>query len=166
MKIYHIVAVSKNNVIGKDGDLPFKIPGDLKRFKELTMNHAVLMGRKTWESLPKKFRPLKGRRNLIVTRTSREPEDEEVWFSTIQRAIDFAELEDYSELYIIGGGQIYQETFDIVDEIRMTLWNEDVEGNVFYQHGGEQDIIESMKEYRITYEEDMGTHKYIDWVLR
>lgn len=149
--------MSKNGVIGKEGDLPFKIPGDLKRFKELTLNHAVLMGRKTWDSLPEKFRPLSDRFNIVLTR------DEEVKYpdgvcidSNIEDAIGRAKWAGYSELYIIGGGEIYAQTIDLVHEVRMTIWNEEIEGDTFYPdmpYGGWYEI----------YEEDKGTHIYKDF---
>ena len=65
-----IAAVAKNGVIGKDNRLPWHLPADLRHFKALTTGHAVIMGRKTWESLPEKFRPLPGRQNIVVTRNA------------------------------------------------------------------------------------------------
>ena len=65
-----IAAVARNGIIGKDNALPWHLPADLRHFKALTTGHTVIMGRKTWESLPEKFRPLPGRRNIVVTRNA------------------------------------------------------------------------------------------------
>src|SRR3989344_7248852 len=89
MSITLIAAISKNNVIGTEGRLPWHIPEDLKRFKTLTVGKVVLMGRKTWESIPEKFRPLPGRTNVVVTRQADFPLPEKtIRASSVEEALN------------------------------------------------------------------------------
>ena len=122
-----IAAASTNNVIGFDNKLIWNIPKDLKRFKELTQGHSVIMGRKTFESLPS---PLPKRRNIVVTRNKDySPEGIEV-FSSIEDAID-ACREDLQP-FIIGGGEIYSQTINLVDKIELTRVYKDYQGDAFF----------------------------------
>ena len=122
-----IVAASANNVIGFDNKLIWNIPKDLKRFKELTQGHSVIMGRKTFESLPS---PLPNRRNIVVTRNKDySPEGIEV-FSSIEDAMD-ACREDLQP-FIIGGGEIYSQTINLVDKIELTRVYKDYQGDAFF----------------------------------
>ena len=122
-----IAAASTNNVIGFDNKLIWNIPKDLKRFKELTQGHSVIMGRKTFESLPN---PLPNRRNIVVTRNKDySPEGIEV-FSSIEDAID-ACREDLQP-FIIGGGEIYSQTINLVDKIELTRVYKDYQGDAFF----------------------------------
>ena len=122
-----IAAASTNNVIGFDNKLIWNIPKDLKRFKELTQGHSVIMGRKTFESLP--F-PLPNRRNIVVTRNKDySPEGIEV-FSSIEDAIDVCR-EDLQP-FIIGGGEIYSQTINLVDKIELTRVYKDYQGDAFF----------------------------------
>ena len=110
-----IVAIAQNGVIGKDNQLLWHLSDDLKRFKALTTGHTVVMGRKTYDSLP--FRPLKNRRNIIISRNMPEGEGYEV-----VRNIDTALVRATSdkESFIIGGEQIYRETVNEVDQLIVT----------------------------------------------
>jgi len=122
-----IAAASINNVIGFDNKLIWNIPKDLKRFKELTQGHSVIMGRKTFESLPN---PLPNRRNIVVTRNKNySPEGIEV-FSSIEDAIDACR--DDLQSFIIGGGEIYSQTINIVDKIELTRVYKDYQGDAFF----------------------------------
>lgn len=111
-----IVAIGEDGAIGKNGDLIWKIPADLKRFKLLTTGHPVIMGRKTWDSLPKK--PLPGRRNIILTRQKdfRVPEAETV--DSIEKAIS---LTQDDEPFIIGGAEIYNAFLPHVNRLYLTF---------------------------------------------
>lgn len=113
-----IVAISENNCIGVKGDLPWNLPEDLKHFKELTSGKVVIMGRKTWESLPEKFRPLPNRKNVVITQQEnyKTPENVEV-FADISNALKEHENED---VFIMGGGQIYGQTIDLADTLYIT----------------------------------------------
>ena len=106
-RIALVVAVSRNGVIGRDGGLPWHISSDLKRFKAVTMGKPVIMGRKTWESLPK--RPLPGRANIVVTRQANYAADGAIVAADVAAAISAAG--DVEEIAIIGGGEIYRVVF-------------------------------------------------------
>jgi len=122
-----IAAASTNNVIGLDNKLIWNIPKDLKRFKELTQGHSIIMGRKTFQSLPG---PLPNRRNIVVTRNKEySPKGIEV-FSSIKDAIDVCR-EDLQP-FIIGGGEIYSQTINLVDKIELTRVYKDYQGDAFF----------------------------------
>ncbi len=112
-----IAAISENNCIGKENTLPWYLPEDLKRFKKLTSGHVVLMGRKTWESIPDKYRPLPNRTNVVITRQENWHADGAQVFSNIQDALAAFKNKD---LFIIGGGQIYKQTIDLADTLYIT----------------------------------------------
>ena len=127
MKICAIVAMDEGRVIGHQGDIPWNIPGEQKRFAELTRGHAVLMGRKTFDSLPSRYKPLPGRTNIVLTRTP----DRLAKFSDVLcwkdvkdclkacRAGEVAMTGD--KLWVIGGEQIYRETQEFWDRVYLTV---------------------------------------------
>lgn len=123
MKIIGIVAKSQNNVIGVDGKLPFYLPSDLKHFKDATKGHAVLMGRKTFESIGK---PLSDRLNLVVSRQmdykvqSVTNGSIALVFDSIDRAVNYAKIQGQEKLFVIGGSEIYNQTFHLWDEAYLT----------------------------------------------
>jgi dihydrofolate reductase len=100
MKVNLIWAQSSSGVIGRDNAIPWRVPEDMARFKELTMDHTVIMGRLTWESLPAKFRPLPGRRNVVVSRQAGYPAEG----ADVVGSLEDAPLDD---AWVIGGSQIY-----------------------------------------------------------
>lgn len=120
MKISLVVAVSDNNAIGRAGDLLWRLPKDMQFFKTVTMGHHVLMGRKTYESIPEKFRPLPGRVNLVVTRQPGYQAPGCKVVGTVEEAIEFAKANEETELMVIGGGEIYRQLFDAADKIFLT----------------------------------------------
>ena len=111
-----IVAIGRDGSIGKDGDLIWKIPEDLKHFKTLTMGHPVIMGRKTWESLPKK--PLPGRRNIILTRQKDFEADGAETVNSVQEAINATRGQDS---FIIGGSEIYNAFLPYTSKLFLTV---------------------------------------------
>ena len=126
--ISYVVAVSKNGVIGREGGLPWHISSDLKRFKEITMGKPVVMGRKTWESLPRK--PLPGRRNIVITRQKGfAPEGAEV-AATPQEALSLCG--DAPEVAVIGGGEIYRLFWPLVDRLYLTEVDLEVAGDTHF----------------------------------
>lgn len=128
MRIVLVVAAARNGVIGRDGGLPWHLPGDLKRFKALTFGKPILMGRKTWESLPR--RPLPGRENLVVSRSAAPGEREGArWFAGLDAALAHARDGGAAELCVIGGAEIFRETLPLADTIHMTWIERDVEGD-------------------------------------
>jgi dihydrofolate reductase len=122
-----IVAVSENNVIGKDNDLIWKLPRDMKHFKETTTGHCIIMGRKTFES---NGRPLPNRTNIIITRDKDFKAEGCVVVHSLEDAIK--EAKDDSEAFIIGGGVIYELTMPIVDRIYLTKIHHSFEGDTFF----------------------------------
>ena len=129
MKISIIVAVSENNVIGKDGKIPWYLPGDLKHFKEITTGHHIMMGRNTFESIG---HPLPGRTNLVVSsKSSYSPEGVTV-FKSVEDAIAFARSAGENELMVIGGASVYKSTLPLADTIYLTRISRSYEGNVCF----------------------------------
>ena len=122
-----IVAVSQNGVIGKNGDLPWRLAEDLKWFKKITMGHVVLMGRKTWDSLP--F-PLPGRKNWVISRSLEKKEGMQV-FGSIEEAEENHDPEE--QIFVIGGGEIYAQTLAKCREIYVTEVLQSVDdGDAFF----------------------------------
>jgi dihydrofolate reductase len=134
MIVSMIAAIAKNNVIGKDNQLIWNLPKDMKFFMDSTMNRHIIMGRKNYESIPIKYRPLKNRVNIIVTRNSAFKADNCIVVSSILDGLKFAKEKGESECFIIGGGQIYQHALDqeIVDKLYLTHINSDFDGDTFF----------------------------------
>ena len=116
MEIHIIWAQEKNGGIGKNGKLPWNIPEDLQNFKKITLGSTILMGRKTWDSLP--FKPLPDRRNIILS-TNNIPNIE--CYSSIKNCIKTLNQDNIKKLFIIGGSMVYSKTIDIADELHITL---------------------------------------------
>jgi dihydrofolate reductase len=127
MRITLIAAVARNRVIGRDGRIPWHVPGDLPRFKQLTLGHPVVMGRRTWESLG---RPLPGRRNIVLSRTPGfEPAGAEV-FPTLRAALDACA--GAQEVFVIGGTEAYREALAVADRLMLTEIDADVPGDATF----------------------------------
>ncbi len=120
-----IVAVSRNGVIGRDGGLPWHVSSDLKRFKAMTMGKPVIMGRRTWESLPK--RPLPGRRNIVITRQADYAAPGADVVESAEAAL--ALCSEAPEVAVIGGGEIYRMFWDQADRLYLTEIDVEVEGD-------------------------------------
>jgi dihydrofolate reductase len=120
MIISAVVAVGMNNEIGAKGDLLWVLPKDMLHFKTITWGHHVLMGRKTFESIPLRFRPLAGRPNIVVSRNASLRYDGCKNVTSTEEGIKFALQNGEKELMIIGGGEIYKHLFPITDRIYLT----------------------------------------------
>lgn len=120
MLISIIVAVSDNNAIGADGALLWRLPKDMQYFKDVTTGHHVLMGRKTWDSIPPKFRPLTDRVNIVVTRQKDFKAEGAIVVKSVEEGIELAKRAGERELMIIGGGEIYKQVFPLTDKIYLT----------------------------------------------
>jgi len=136
IKIAVVAAIGNQEQIGKDNKLLWSIPEDLARFKRLTAGKAVIMGRKTWQSLPESVRPLPGRENIILTRDEGfEAIGGAVWHS-LDEAIDYAkqwsENNNQDEIFIIGGATIYQQALQETEKLYLTLVDTDKEGDAFF----------------------------------
>ena len=121
----------RTRALGKDNDLLFKISEDLKRFKMLTTGHPIIMGRKTWESLPR--RPLPGRTNIVVTKQEGYGAEGALMVSSIEEALSKAkESSGSEEIFVIGGGEIYNAALPHTSRLYLTLVADDSEGDVYF----------------------------------
>ena len=134
MKISLIVAVAENGVIGKDNDLIWHLPKDMQFFKEITIGHHVIMGRKNFESIPHKYRPLPNRTNIIITRQSEYKAEECIVVNSVETALEIAKNNGDIEPFIIGGGQIYRIAIEknLVDKIYLTKIHHSFKGDTFF----------------------------------
>ncbi len=129
MQINLIWAQARNGVIGKDNAIPWRLAQDLARLKALTLGHPVIMGRKTWDSLPPKFRPLPGRRNIVLTRALdwNEPGAEPA--HNLNEALQ--KCEQVAQVWILGGADIYAQALPLAQRAEITEIDADFEGDAF-----------------------------------
>jgi dihydrofolate reductase len=127
-RISFVVAVSRNGVIGRNGGLPWHVSTDLKRFKAITMGKPLIMGRKTWESLPKK--PLPGRPNIVITRQKNYRAEGAIVVNDIPSAL--AAAGQVEEICVIGGGEIFDMFLQQTDRIYLTEVDLEVDGDTFF----------------------------------
>jgi dihydrofolate reductase len=132
LKVSLVAAVARNGVIGRDGTLPWHLPEDMARFRDLTMGHPVVMGRKTWESLPPRFRPLPGRRNVVVTRNPDWRAEGVERAGSLDAALEL--LEGSSQVFVIGGAELFAGALPLADELLLTEIDADVEGDTLFPH--------------------------------
>lgn len=139
-----IVAMAENQVIGKDNDLPWRLSGDLKRFKAITMGKPIIMGRKTYDSIG---RPLPGRTNIVITRNRDWQADGCKVVSSLDEAFQVAEAEGADEAMIIGGAEIYRQALAQVDRLELTLVKAEIEGDAFFPEYNQDDwkVVSSEK---------------------
>jgi dihydrofolate reductase len=132
------VAMDRKGLIGKGGGLPWpRIPADMKRFREVTLGKSVLMGSRTWESLPPESRPLPDRYNIVLTRDpewgARESCDHEGYFGFyLDSALNWAKERGDEELVVIGGAEVYAQTLPLADRIYLTIVHGEYEGDVYF----------------------------------
>jgi len=125
-----VAAVARNGCIGKDGALPWRIPEDMQRYRRITMGKVVVMGRKTWESIPAKFRPLPGRTNVVVTRNPDYQLPDGVERSpSLEAALA---VHAGAEVIVNGGGEIYARAMPRADALDITHVDRDVDGDTFF----------------------------------
>ena len=125
-----IVAKSKNNVIGNKGRIPWYIPNDLKRFKKLTTDKVVIMGRKTFDSLPEEYKPLPNRINIILSKDESYQPSCCMVLNDLKKALRKAGSD--KEVFIIGGGEIYKAALPYTDILDLTLIDDDKPADVFF----------------------------------
>lgn len=133
MILSHIAAMAENRVIGKDNQLPWNIPEDLKFFKDTTQGKILIMGRKTFESLPK---PLPNRFHIVISRISKSSDNSLVYFckdisSAIEKARSLQEAWP-EEVFVVGGGEIYKQTLPYVNKLYLTKIHQDFMGDAYY----------------------------------
>lgn len=129
-EIVIIAAVAKNRVIGKDNTLIWNIPEDMAHFKALTSGQTVIMGRKTWESLPPRFRPLPGRRNIVISRQADYEAPGAELAGSLELALQLAAPAETA--FIIGGEQIYRQAMAIADRLEITEVELEPEGDAWF----------------------------------
>ncbi len=128
MKISLIVAISKNYIIGDKGFMPWNIPGELNRFRDLTTNNTIIMGRKTFESIG--GTPLPNRRNIVISKTKDVTCDNCITVRSLEEALDLCK--DENEVFIGGGGEVYTQCLPIADKIYLTIIDKYFEGDVSF----------------------------------
>lgn len=140
MKVSLIVAVAENGVIGKDNDLIWDLPKDMSFFKKTTMEHHVIMGRKNFESIPERFRPLPNRTNVVITRQSNYQAEGCVVVNSLEAALEVAKYNGDKEPFIIGGGQIYKLALErnMIDKIYLTKVHDTFQGDTFFPELSEE----------------------------
>ena len=139
-----IVAVSDNMVIGKGDELPWNIPTDLKSFKKITDGAAVIMGRKCWDSIPEKFRPLPKRFNIVVTRDKAFTSKGAIVVHDLDEVLTCMKNTNIP-VFVIGGAEIYKQAISYVDNLYVTRVIGDIEGDVFLEGLKFEDWVETFK---------------------
>lgn len=143
MKLSLVAAVAGGDVIGRGGTIPWRIPEDMAHFRAVTLGHPVVMGRKTWDSLPDRFRPLPGRRNIVVTRN---PD----WRAEgAERAPSLAEalvtIGGEEQVFVIGGAELYAAALPLADELVLTEIDLRVEGDVLFPPWDRDAFVETVR---------------------
>lgn len=136
-----IVAVAKNNVIGNNGVIPWKIKGEQKRFKELTIGKTIIMGRKSFEEIGK---PLPNRKTILISNTQCIESENCATVKSLSEAFDLTKDED--EVFVAGGGQVYKESFTYADRIYITVIDKIIDGNVYFPEISSDDFVKSYEE--------------------
>jgi dihydrofolate reductase len=158
-----IAAIGKNRELGKDNKLLWHIPEDFKRFKDLTSNHVVIMGRKTYESLPEKFRPLPNRVNIVISRRSNESNETNksnltYWVNSMEAAFAKASASQ-GEIFIIGGASIYEQGIKYADRLYLTLVEKEFpEADTFFPDYSQFKKIISEEKHQ----DDIYTYRFIE----
>ena len=148
-----IVAKSKNNVIGKDGTIPWNIKGEQKQFKELTTNNTVIMGRKTFEDIGK---PLPNRLNIVISNTHNYKGDNIITVHSLDQALYLAT----DKAFIIGGARLFKEALSLVDKMFITEVNLEIkDGDVFFPEFNEDDFNKELIEENKMYKRYVYTRK-------
>jgi dihydrofolate reductase len=132
MKISIIVAVAENNVIGKDNALIWHLPADMNYFKQKTIDHCVITGRKNYESIPEKFRPLPNRTNIVITRQEDYHAPGVIIVGSIEEAIKKAKQTGDDEIFIIGGAEIFKQSMHLADKLYLTKIHHFFDGDVYF----------------------------------
>ena len=146
MQIVLIAGVARNGVIGRDNRLLWKLPEDLKHFRAVTMGAPVIMGRKTWESLPERFRPLPGRHNIVLSRHAGFDAAGASVAASLDDAIALARRAAAERVFVIGGGQIYREALPHADELVLTEIEREFDGDAHFPPFDRAEFTEVQRE--------------------
>ena len=155
MIISVVVAIAANNAIGKDNQLLWRLPNDLKHFKEITSGHTIIMGRKTYDSVGK---PLPNRRNIIITRQNIIIEGCEV-VNSLDAAL--ALCDDEPEVFIVGGAEIYKQAMNATDRIYLTIVHQNFDGDTYFPEIKKDEWKETDREDHQTDEKHQFSYSFI-----
>jgi dihydrofolate reductase len=162
MKISLIAALTQNHVIGKNNDLPWHLPDDMKYFMQTTKQHHVIMGRKNYESIPEKFRPLPNRTNIVVTHQSNFHAPNCTVVNSLEQGIALAKKNNEQELFIIGGAEIYKLAMPFAHRLYLTEIQTELEGDTHFPTLDKQQWREVSRTHHTTDEK----HRYaFDFVV-
>lgn len=145
MIISLIAALTENRVIGKNNDLPWHLPDDMKYFMKTTSGHHVIMGRKNYESIPEKFRPLPNRTNIVVTRQKNYRAENCQVVNSLEEALQIAQTANQQEVFIIGGAEIYRQGFPKATRLYLTEIDGVVEGDTYFPEFDKINWIETSR---------------------
>ncbi len=151
MQLTIIAALSRNRVIGRNGNVPWDIPEDLARFMRITLGHTVLMGRKSFESLGK---PLPRRRNVVLTRRILPGVET---YDSIDHALKALQKED--NVFVIGGGEIFAQMIGMVENLQLTLVEREVEGDTYFPPY--EELVKT--KFKLVFEETHEGFRYLDY---
>lgn len=141
-----IAALAENRTIGKNNDLPWHLPDDMKFFMETTKDHHVIMGRKNYDSIPQKFRPLPKRTNIVVTRQKDFQAPGCVVVNSITEGLALAKKNNEPEVFIIGGADIYKQSMPEADRLYLTEIKATIEGDTFFPEFDKKNWKETMRQ--------------------
>lgn len=162
MIISLIAAISKNRVIGKNNDLPWHLPDDMKYFMQTTKGHHVIMGRKNYDSIPEKFRPLPNRTNIVVTRQEKYVAPNCIVVHSLEKGIEIARQHGEAELFIIGGSEIYNRSVAIADRLYLTEIHAHIDGDTYFPEFDKSQWKEESRKHHLSDER----HKFpFDFVV-
>jgi dihydrofolate reductase len=148
LRVALVAAVARNGVIGRDNTVPWRIPEDMEHFRAVTMGHPVVMGRRTWGSLPDRFRPLPGRRNVVVTRNPDWSAEGAERAGSIDEALRL--LKDEPRVSVIGGGEVYAAALPLADELLLTEIDSEVEGDTYFPRFDRSEVAEESRESHVS----------------
>lgn len=134
-------AEAEGGVIGADGGMPWYVPEDLAHFKAVTAGAPVVMGRRTWESFPARFRPLPGRRNIVVTGNEQWAADGAERAASLADALRLAQTEEPARIWVIGGGRLFREAIGLADRLEVTELDTRVDGDTYAPDRDGWDVV-------------------------
>lgn len=161
MTISIVVAIGENNVIGKDNALIWHLPADMKFFKDTTTGHCIITGRKNYESIPLKFRPLPNRTNIVITRQADYDAPGAIVVGSIESALEKAKQCGDEEIFIIGGAEIFKQSMHLVDRIYLTKIYHSFDGDVFFPELNITEWKETKRSKGIVDEKNIYPHDFI-----
>jgi dihydrofolate reductase len=148
VKVSLVAAVARGGVIGNGNAIPWRIPEDAQRFRALTMGHPVVMGRRTWDSLPDRFRPLPGRRNVVVTRNADWQANGAERAGSLEDGLHL--LDGAPQAFVIGGGELYADALPLADELLLTEIDVDIDGDTWFPSWDRTAFEETSREQHVS----------------